>query len=64
MLFRSYREWLLDAPGVAAPDEPAHGRTNWQSYCVRLADDLEQRGVMQSMLDAGISTRRGIMCSL
>ena len=58
-----YRECLLDAPGVAAPDEPAHGRTNWQSYCVRLADDLDQREVMQSMLDAGISTRRGIMCS-
>jgi perosamine synthetase len=58
-----YRELLSDVPGVAAPAEPPYGRTNWQSYCVRLADAVDQRAVMQSMLDAGVSTRRGIMCS-
>jgi dTDP-4-amino-4,6-dideoxygalactose transaminase len=50
-------------PGVTAPPEPAWARTNWQSYCVRLAEGLEQKKVMQALLDAGISTRRGVMCS-
>jgi perosamine synthetase len=58
-----YRELLSDVTGVAAPAEPPYGRTNWQSYCVRLTDAVDQRTVMQSMLDAGVSTRRGIMCS-
>jgi perosamine synthetase len=58
-----YRELLADLPGTTAPIEPACGRTNWQSYCVRLADELDQRTLMQSMLEAGVSTRRGIMCS-
>ncbi len=43
------------------PIEPAWARSNWQSYCVRLPDGSDQRAVMQAMLDAGISTRRGIM---
>jgi perosamine synthetase len=58
-----YRELLADVPGLTTPEEPNYGRTNWQSYCVRLSDAVDQRAVMQSMLDAGISTRRGIMCS-
>jgi perosamine synthetase len=58
-----YRELLADVPGVTSPTEPAYGRTNWQSYCVRLSEEIDQRALMQSMLDADISTRRGIMCS-
>jgi perosamine synthetase len=58
-----YRELLRDLPTVTSPTEPPYGRTNWQSYCVRLSAALDQRKVMQSMLDAGVSTRRGIMCS-
>jgi perosamine synthetase len=57
-----YRELLTDVPSVAVPAEPAYGRTNWQSYCIGLPSVLGQRAVMQAMLDAGISTRRGIMC--
>ncbi len=30
---------------------------------MRLPEGADQRAVMQAMLDAGISTRRGIMCS-
>jgi len=45
------------------PFEPAWARSNWQSYCVRLPDRLDQRVTMQSLLDHGIATRRGIMCS-
>ncbi|MEO0494696.1 MAG: DegT/DnrJ/EryC1/StrS family aminotransferase, partial [Actinomycetota bacterium] len=29
--------------------------------CVQLRDGLDQRAVMQSLLDAGVASRRGIM---
>jgi perosamine synthetase len=59
----SYAELLGDIDGLVLPAEPEWARSNWQSYCVRLPDRLDQRAVMQSLLDQGISTRRGIMCS-
>ena len=43
--------------------EPPWARTNWQSYAVRLDAGIGQLRVMQAMLDEGIVTRRGIMCS-
>jgi dTDP-4-amino-4,6-dideoxygalactose transaminase len=58
-----YAELLDDIPGLALPFEPEWARTNWQSYCVRLPGGCDQRRVMQRLLDAGVSTRRGIMCS-
>jgi dTDP-4-amino-4,6-dideoxygalactose transaminase len=58
-----YRQLLADIPGLELPAEPHWARTNWQSFCVRLPEGCDQRNVMQDMLDAGISTRRGIMCS-
>ena len=58
-----YRELLADVPGLVLPVEPAWAQTNWQSYCVRLPLEVRQREVMQLLLDRGISTRRGIMCS-
>jgi len=58
-----YVELLADIDGLGLPAEPAWARTNWQSYCVRLPDRCDQRAVMQSMLERGIGTRRGIMCS-
>lgn len=60
---RRYVELLSPIPGLVLPTEPADVRTNWQSYCVRLPSHCDQRTVMQRMLDAGVSTRRGIMCS-
>jgi len=54
---------LRGTPGLRLPNEPAWARTNWQSYCVRLPDGVDQRVVMQAMLDAGVSTRRGVMCT-
>jgi dTDP-4-amino-4,6-dideoxygalactose transaminase len=62
-LAKRYQEMLTDIPGLKLPTEPAWARSNWQSYCVRLPAQCDQRHVMQVMLDAGISTRRGIMCS-
>jgi perosamine synthetase len=58
-----YKALLADVPGLGLPQEPEWARTNWQSYCVRLPSDVDQRRVMQAMLDSGISSRRGIMCS-
>jgi dTDP-4-amino-4,6-dideoxygalactose transaminase len=58
-----YEELLAGIDGLGLPAEPAWARTNWQSYCVRLPDGCDQRQVMQSMLERGIGTRRGIMCS-
>jgi dTDP-4-amino-4,6-dideoxygalactose transaminase len=59
----AYRGLLADIPGLGLPVEPAWARTNWQSYCVRLPSGAGQLPVMQEMLDAGVSTRRGIMCA-
>jgi dTDP-4-amino-4,6-dideoxygalactose transaminase len=58
-----YADRLAGIPGVAAPREPEWARTNWQSYCVELAPGIDQRTVMQRMLDSGVSTRRGVMNS-
>lgn len=58
-----YGESLGGIRGLRAPHEREWARSNWQSYCVRLPAEADQRAVMQALLDAGISTRRGIMCS-
>jgi dTDP-4-amino-4,6-dideoxygalactose transaminase len=58
-----YRELLGGSAQLKLPHEPEWARSNWQSYCVRLADDIEQRRVMQALLEQGIATRRGVMCS-
>lgn len=58
-----YRALLSAVPGLALPREPAWAKSNWQSFCVRLPDHCDQRAVMQRMLDDGVATRRGIMCS-
>ncbi|MBN2562488.1 MAG: DegT/DnrJ/EryC1/StrS family aminotransferase [Phycisphaerae bacterium] len=58
-----YHERLRDVAGITPPFEPAWARSNFQSYCVRLPADCDQRSVMQSMLDAGIATRRGVQCA-
>ena len=58
-----YRQLLSPVPGLSLPAEPEWARTNWQSYGVGLPEGCDQRVVMQAMLDAGIATRRGIMCA-
>jgi perosamine synthetase len=58
-----YRSLLAGVAGVTAPVEPAWARSNWQSWCVRLDDRLEQRHVMERLLDAGVASRRGVMCA-
>lgn len=62
-LAAGYRELLQDIPGLRLPVEPDWARSNWQSFCVRPPEGVPQKRVMQAMLDAGIATRRGIMCA-
>lgn len=58
-----YAELLGNFEGLRLPAETEWARSNWQSYCVRLPDRLDQKEVMQTLLDQGIATRRGIMCA-
>jgi perosamine synthetase len=64
-LAEAYRALIVDVPGLVLPDDPPHGTTNYQSFVVRLEDDLgvERNEVMQHLLDRGIATRRGIMAA-
>ncbi len=54
---------LLEGTPVERPQEPEWARSNWQSYCVRLPAESDQKTVMQRMLDRSVATRRGIMCA-
>jgi dTDP-4-amino-4,6-dideoxygalactose transaminase len=58
-----YHRQLCAISGVIPPCEPPNARSNWQSYSIRLPEGCNQTAVMQFMLDHGVATRRGIMCS-
>jgi perosamine synthetase len=58
-----YHALLSEIPGLRLPTEPDWARSNWQSYCVRLPHDVDQKDVMQALLNDGIASRRGIMCA-
>jgi dTDP-4-amino-4,6-dideoxygalactose transaminase len=64
-LAERYRERLEDVPGLFLPVDPRYGTTNYQSYVVRLDDDLpvERDAVMQELLEQGVASRRGIMAA-
>jgi dTDP-4-amino-4,6-dideoxygalactose transaminase len=55
-----YHSAFRGCPGIELPHEPDWARSNWQSYAIRV-ERGRQRGVMQALLDDGISTRRGVM---
>jgi dTDP-4-amino-4,6-dideoxygalactose transaminase len=61
LLAEQYRERLQTIAGLSLPAEPRWAHSNWQSFCVRLPDTVDQQAVMQTLLDQGISTRRGVM---
>jgi perosamine synthetase len=56
-----YGQALQHVAGITPAAEPEWARSNWQSYTVGLEPPLDQRRVMQRMLDDGIATRRGVM---
>lgn len=69
MLFRRrqlaarYSQRLAQINWLVPPFEPGDSRHNFQSYMVRLKGDapVSRDGLMQELLDRGVSTRRGIM---
>lgn len=58
-----YREQLVSVDGVTPPSEPAWARSNWQSYCVRLDEEVDQAGVIEEMRSRGVATLPGLMCA-
>lgn len=60
-LAEEYTAQIALMSGVSAPVEPRWARSNWQSYSVRLSAGVDQKRLMQAMLDRGVATRRGIM---
>ena len=58
-----YLEKLKDISWLEAPHEPSYCRGNWQSYPVKVLENspVSRDTLMQRLLDAEISTRRGIM---
>ncbi|BAE48915.1 Predicted pyridoxal phosphate-dependent enzyme [Paramagnetospirillum magneticum AMB-1] len=57
-----YVELLSDLPGLEFPVEPSWARSNWQTYNVLLQPGIDRDAVMQSMLEAGVQTRRPTFC--
>ncbi len=57
-----YASLLAAIPGLWTPAEPDWARCNWQSYCVRLPEGADQQTVMRRLADAGVASRRGVMC--
>jgi dTDP-4-amino-4,6-dideoxygalactose transaminase len=64
-LAEAYRSQLSDLPLAGMVADPPHGRTNYQSFWIELADDFARTRdeLLQALLDQGISARRGIMAS-
>ncbi len=58
-----YKVLLAAAQWIGLPEEPSWARSNWQSFSVQIPASMDQRDVMQKLLDAGVSSRRGIMCA-
>lgn len=58
-----YRIALSEIRGLGLPSEPEWARSNWQSFCVRLPDGVNQGKVMEHLQARGISCRTGIQCA-
>ena len=55
-----YHAALRGRRDIAVPMEPEWARSNWQSYAIRVPAE-RQSDIMQTLLERGISTRRGVM---
>lgn len=58
-----YGDRLSEIPGVAVTREPDWARTNWQSYCLRLPENTDQKTIMRRLTELEVSSRRGVMCA-
>lgn len=62
-LANRYTKYLKDNELLETPFVPGYCTPNWQSYILRLKENknVSRNNLMQKLLDAGISTRRGQM---
>jgi perosamine synthetase len=62
---RMYHKAFKDIACIQLPTEKKGYSSNYQSYSILLKDDcsVDRNDLMQALLDAGISSRRGIMTS-
>lgn len=62
-LAERYTAALARIPYIEAPYDPPYASRTWQSYCVRIAPGapIGRTELMRSLLQDGISTRRGVM---
>ena len=58
---RAQVEYYRENLPLRFQNQPGWARSNWQSVGVHLDSQWDQQEVMQHLLDAGISARRGIM---
>ncbi|SRR5665213_3477006 len=58
-----YKKMLSNISGLIVPFEPEWAHSNWQGFCVYLPENLNQKEVMQKMLNDEVSTRRAVMNS-
>jgi perosamine synthetase len=65
LLANRYREHLGSVPGIVTAADPDYGRNNFQSFWITLGEDVgvDRDHLMQELLRAGVSTRRGFMAA-
>ena len=62
-LAKNYFDLFSNSNSIILPHEPIWAKTNWQSFCIRLPKTVKQKTIMELLLDNGIATRRGVMCT-
>lgn len=62
-LAERYTKHFVNQGVVTAPHEPEWARSNWQSYCIRLPVNCQQKDVMHRLEMEGIASRQGIVCA-
>lgn len=62
-LDQEYRQALHSIKWLSLPEEPRYGKSNWQSYPVRILSNAprSRNEIMQFLLEKGIMTKPGIM---
>lgn len=60
-----YAAQLAGVGGIRVIGDPAHGRSNFQSYWIEVLPEypLDREGLLAQLAEAGVSARRGIMAS-
>jgi len=64
-LAAAYESALAALPGLTTPHDPEYGKTNFQSYTVRVGPEfpVSRNDLIAELHSRGISTRRGVMAA-